>query len=375
VVAEGLPAGTQILEARLDGEDALPLDDRAWAVNRSGEPTPVTCVTEGNLFLETALALFPNLEVTVVRPADLGSSDAEAEGDPPPQPKLTILDAYVPVTTTLPAGNLLFIAPPRSTEYFSVTGTIDQPRPRAVTAIGGDAVDPLVAHVNLSEVSVLKAARVPLPEWARTAIAGDVTGEQGEAMPLLFSGQRDGRRIAVLTFDLHNSDLTLQVAYPLLMANLIGWLAPLGDGTVPTQVAPNAPLSWAVPPEVSMVQVTRPDGSPLRLTPEGGNVLLSDTAQLGVYQVQWGEDANAAFAVNLFSPQESDIAPAPSLPLAGTEGEGETRDLLRARREWWRPLAFAALTLLIVEWAIYQRATLSRLWAGIKRQAAEWAGR
>ena len=39
---------------------------------------------------------------------------------------------------------------------------------------------------------------------------------------------------------------------------------------------------------------------------------------------------------------------------------------MQARREWWRPLAFAALLLLAAEWAIYQRATLVRLWVGLK---------
>jgi hypothetical protein len=46
-------------------------------------------------------------------------------------------------------------------------------------------------------------------------------------------------------------------------------------------------------------------------------------------------------------------------------GEGEARDDERpqqARREWWRPLALAALALLTAEWLVYQRASLTRLW-------------
>jgi hypothetical protein len=135
VVAHSLPQVTHILEAQLDGEDALPLDDRAWAVYRDAEPASVTLVTDGNLFLETGLALLPGLEVTTVRPEDYeeGWKTGRLEEDratddesnhptfqpsnlPTTQPSsLTIFDTYTPITATLPTGNLLFIAPPRPT--------------------------------------------------------------------------------------------------------------------------------------------------------------------------------------------------------------------------------------------------------------------
>jgi hypothetical protein len=64
--------------------------------------------------------------------------------------------------------------------------------------------------------------------------------------------------------------------------------------------------------------------------------------------------------VNLFSPQESNVRPAESLPVLEIEGtEGERTQ--QARREWWRVLGFVALALLMAEWLIYQRASLARL--------------
>ena len=376
VVADDLPPDTHIVEARLTGRDALPLDDRAWAIHRRTAPAAVALVTNGNLFLETALALLPNLQVTTIRPADLedwetGKMEDWKDGRPeddetqpsnlpisqPPNsptfqpPTLTILDAYVPLTVTLPPGNLLFIAPPRSTAYFTVTGTVDQPLPRPV-----DAADPLLAHVNLAEVSVLDAVRIPLPPWARAVIAGDVPGE---TVPLLFAGEVDDRRVAVLTFDLHHSDLPLQVAFPVLMANLMGWLAPGSGSDLPTQVAPGEVVVLSLPPEVASATVTLPDGSTARLVPEGGRVMFADTAQLGVYRVTWGETGQASFAVNLFSPPESDVQPAETLPVVGREEPGKGTPPQQARREWWRPLAFAALVLLMTEWLVYHRPSLT----------------
>ena len=351
IVADDLPPDTAVIEARLVGQDVLLLDDRAWAVHRRAAPAAVTLITDGNLFLETALSLLPGLEVTVVRPGDWEIGQVQ---DRPSN--LIILDAYTPITTSLPAGNLLFIAPPRSTSYFTVTGQIEQPVPRAVAPD-----DPLLAHVDMTGVSVLEAARVSLPPWARPVIVAD------SSTPLLFAGEVDNRRVAVLTFDLHRSDLPLQVAFPILLSNLIGWLAPGSGGDLPTQVAPGVAVNLSLPPEVESATVTRPDGSTATLVPEGGRVAFADTSQLGVYQVAWGENGEAGFAVNLFAPTESDVRPAEALPLAGVEGAGEGDRPQRvpllagqARREWWRPLAWTALALLVVEWLVYQRAALAR---------------
>lgn len=351
VVAEGLPDATGVVEARLTGADALPLDDRAWAVHRSAEPAAVTLVTGGNLFLETALALLPGLEVTTVQPSTFEPLTFEPSTLPPSN--LTVFDAYVPLTATLPSGNLLFIAPPRSTGCFTVTGTLDQPAPRPV-----DPDDPLLAHVDLDDIGVLEAVRVPLPDWARPVIAGDAAGD---TVPLLFAGEVDGRRIAVLTFDLHKSDLPLQVAFPILLANLTGWLAPGSGSDLPTQIAPGAAAAFSLPPDVETITLTRPDGSTARLEPEGGRLVFADTAQLGVYRLAWGDGEGVSFAVNLSAPQESDIQPAETLPLAGIEGAGEGERPGQARREWWRHLAWIALALLAVEWLVYQRAALTRL--------------
>ena len=88
-----------------------------------------------------------------------------------------------------------------------------------------------------------------------------------------------------------------------------------------------------------------------------------------MYEVAWdssgsleeGEVDPARFAVNLSSPQESDVRPAEALPVLGT-GEAATDEApQRARREWWRPLALIALILLVIEWLVYHRASLARL--------------
>src|SRR5207247_10550002 len=105
--------------AHLAGADALAVDDAAWAINRQAEPAPVLLVTDGNLFLQNALVLLPEVALSRSAPADYA---------PMLTATLTVFDRFVP-TATLPAGNLLFVAPFTSTTLFQVTGVLTNPVP------------------------------------------------------------------------------------------------------------------------------------------------------------------------------------------------------------------------------------------------------
>jgi hypothetical protein len=362
VIAEDLPGETRVAEARLLGEDALSLDDRSWAAHRQTEATTISLVTEGNLFLETALTLLPNVEVTTITPSDFDASSNANRTETTANPDLTILDSHVPVTDSVLTGNVFFIAPPGSSGFFTVTGVIEEPALRPVS--GSEA---LLKDIQLAEVSVLKATRIALPDWARTIIAGDV---EGESAPLLFAGEVDGRRLAVLAFDLHHSDLPLQVAFPLMIANLVNWLAPGSGGNLPDQVTPGSPVAVNLPLDVETAVVRRPDGTSARYETQGGRLVYPDTNQLGVYRISWGQAEEATFAVNLFLPEESRVKPAGTLALFEASDGNEAEAQGQGRREWWRPLAFASLVLLLVEWLVYQRATIVHLMSGMREVLA-----
>jgi len=323
VVASGVISGTQQVEARLlepEAEaDFLAWDDRAVTIFTPGAPVSVTLISPGNLFLETALALSPAVQTTQLNPSatELPASD------------LTIIDGALPVTATLPAGNLLFVGPLASTEFFSVTGQLTAPQPMAA-----ESDDPLLRFVDLGTVSVLDSARIPLPEWARPVIfagAGledDAADAGSPRSPLLFLGETGGRRVAVLAFDLRRSDLPL-------------------------------------PPDSSgQITVRRPDGSTAALPASSGDsgpAVIAETGQLGVYRMELPDGRFLQYAVNLFSPQESRLAPAETLPGA-TSAVADSAGLAgEAQREWWRPLALLALALLCLEWLVYHRPALKRI--------------
>jgi hypothetical protein len=69
---------------------------------------------------------------------------------------------------------------------------------------------PLTQNLYWKDVHIRQARQVTIPAWAQVLVAAP----DG---PLVFAGEQGGRRIGVLTFDLHDSDLPLQVTYPILM--------------------------------------------------------------------------------------------------------------------------------------------------------------
>ena len=78
--------------------------------------------------------------------------------------------------------------------------------------------------------------------------------------PLLYSGTREGINSAVLAFQPRRSDLPLQVAFPILLANLTGEL--MGSSTAPTEaVEPGSPVPLDIPAGAVGLTVIGPDGT------------------------------------------------------------------------------------------------------------------
>src|SRR6185312_9486419 len=107
--------------------------------------------------------------------------------------------------------------------------------------------------------------------------------------PLLYSGIRDGLPSAVLAFEPRRSDLPLQVAFPILLANLTGEL--LGSSTAPTQaVDPGTPVQLVIPSGAKGLSIARPDGTVTELVPSttaetSSAVTFAGTDLPGIYTI------------------------------------------------------------------------------------------
>ena len=430
VIVDDVPLGVGVIEVRLDGAagDDLALDDRAWAIVPAEHLRRILVVSDGDPYLETALTYLPNTELYEVAPAKYGPDTHPELFD------LVIFEGALPAT--LPSRAVLAIAPTASSALGEVTGSLTDP---AIGALSAD--EPILRYVDLSTTHIGTASKLVTPVWARTVIPGP-----GGA-PLLYLGEQAGRKAAVLAFLPRQSDLPLQVAFPILIANLAGEL--LGGSAAPeSALQPGSPISLPLPAGASALRVTRPDGTTVELVPGTAGaptVAFSQTDQLGVYLASpvypnggpspaiSGSPASVApgssprtdaspepgassgagasatpvptappvdpnapqrFAVDLFDPVESDIAPgsgaaiealgsgssgapasspgsstAPGPGSSGNPGTGSgttAEGPPTARDELWVPITLMVLLLLTAEWLVYHRDTVRRLWRGLR---------
>jgi hypothetical protein len=387
-LVETLPSSAQIIEAMLTPteNDFLPLDDRAWAVVHTAAPVQATLVTPGNFFLQTALNLLgsqrpgANLGLTVISPEDWQAGRLENNSQPSDTSTLHIFDSYIP--DTLPPGNLLFIAPPASVPgLFDVLGQATNPTPGAPRSAAQpvQADHPLLYHVDLSTTQILTTTVLSSTQWIRPIITADPHAGRSALGsptpdPLLLAGEIEGRRVAMLAFSLQQSDLPLRPAFPILVANLLDYLAPGVNTLIPPALAPGESLSVSLPAQVERLRLAVPGGAETVLTPTAGRISLPPSAQPGLYTLTLestgGEVNSTRFAVNFFDPPESVITPKSRLNLAmPAEANTLPASLPPAHQEWWRLLALGALILLVVEWLVYQRSVLFRYWALLRQRA------
>jgi hypothetical protein len=208
---------------------------------------------------------------------------------------------------------------------------------------------PLLAGVDWSQVHIRQAQQVELPAWAQVLVSSP-------GGPLVFSGEVDGRRVAVFTFSLHDSDLPLQVAFPIMLANLVDYLAGAPLAIDLPEDGFQAGQALALPPDLRGVELVLPDQQVISLenNQEGNLAFTLDETGFYTLRVHDQPTQTVSFAVNLFAPQESDIRPraalqlgAESVPAAPLEKSGWS--------EIWLALVALGLGLLCLEWWLFYR--------------------
>lgn len=407
VIIDDVDLGVGVVEVRLVGADGsadpanppdqLAADDRAWAIVPPDRKREILLVGEGDPYLETALSYLPNSSLFGVKPGRYPTDAQRRDGT---DWDLIIFEGFVP--PTLPKTPTLVIAPPRTSAIGDVSGKLTNP---GIGTLSPD--EPILRYVDLTTIHIAEASRLELPGWARSVIPGP------KGAPLLYAGVRDGVPSAVLAFEPRRSDLPLQVAFPILIANLTGEL--MGGSAAPADaVKPGDPVSLPVPADATGLRIERPDGSAVELAPGtagGAAVTFTQTDLLGIYVATAirppadpsadpaspsatasatprpsGSPGSAAapvdpnapirFAVDLFDVGESTITPgsaatleklgkAAPAPGASAAPDPAIADRPPARDELWFPIVLIVLIGLCVEWGLYHRDVVTRGWRGL----------
>ena len=348
IVSAKLPKNFNHLQAGLTTPsdstvpDYLAEDNTAWAVSSGSGNRRALLMSESNLFLEQVLRSVPSIE------AFKGDIKRQLPTD---KYDLYILDGWLPTNGQLPDGDLLIINPPSSTSLFTV-GAETKPNGE-ITVKGNDA---RTTFVDFKDVNVLKFKTLTGVDWADPLISNS-------AGPLVLAGEQDGRQIVIFTFDIHDSDLPLQITWPILMSNLLEWFTPSSIISVPNGLQVGASLTIRPPFEATGIRVSLPDGSSKALQINRQTVVFADTQTPGLYQAEVlkGSEViqSAAFAVNLFAPNESNITPQKTIALSGNTIAAATRDEV-GQQEFWPWAALLAILVLMIEWLVYQRRMQAR---------------
>ena len=373
-----VPAAARTVEARLSGGDALAADDVAFAIVPAQGTTRALLVSDGNAYLENALALLPRLELYAV--GEDGYADAIAEADEAGTPYgLLIFDQYVPSEpTTVPA---LYVDPPEDGPFGTVgerveTPVIDRPNPD----------EPILRFVDLSSVHIGRARQIDLADGVRAVVSS------GAGTPLVAVGQVGTRRLAVIGFALEESDLPLQVAFPLLMSNLTDFLLPPAEGVLPSSMALGESVTVDVDPGIERATISTIGTAGLpgsgsaetEVSVAGGQLTIPGAEQVGLRRVLAVSDDEALdgtllgeTAVNLFSPDESDVAPGDPQRISemGRVARADGASSQPTRAEWWWPFALAALALLALEWVLFHRPTRRTLARAFRPRPLPLGGR
>ena len=411
VIIDDVDGDVEVVEVRLVARDPadtappdlLAADDRAWAIVPPDRDREILLVGDGDPFLETALSYLPNTALFGVKPDRYPQDARRTDGT---EWDLIIFEEFVPAE--LPAAPTLLVAPAKTSPLGTVTGSLEDP---GIGSLSSD--EPILRYVDLTTTHISEAVELELPDWARSVIPGP------KGAPLLYAGVRANVPSAVLAFEPRNSDLPLQVAFPILVANLTGEL--MGGSAAPTDtVKPGDPVSLPLAGGATALQrraagrvrgragpghdrCAEPSRSPRptcsastprprssrrrRLRPATRAVPHPDASPDGRAHrgapggPAAGRDpaAPVLFAVDLFDVGESTITPgkpddlqklgrqvAPvGSPGASPVTNPAAADRPPARDELWLPILLLVLVGLCVEWALYHRDVVVRGWRSL----------
>ena len=300
------------ITAHLGGDDAVASDNSRSLVVPPAANVRVLLIGEGGYFLEKALSAHPN--VTVV-------SSESADHD------LVICTGCREV----PAGTadvLMFTPPAPGADSFALVRT--------------SVEHPVTDDVDLDGTRAVVAGSGTL-DGVVIAVAG--------GSPAIVADDSGARRILEIRLDSDNGPFPLSTAFPLLIANAIGWLSHRGDNR--TILTAGEPLQWNVGVQRQTPVVVAPDNREVPSRFANGILSVADTRVAGLYRIRL-DSGDQTIAVNPAVRIDSESGDGPATPRAAG---GRIAAATAIRTDLTVALALASLLLLAVEWRCGQAGT------------------
>lgn len=339
---EPLKEKEDILKVEINQKDALMADNIAYdKLEKNGRPK-VLLVSEQNVFLEKAV--LTNEDLILYKTTAVEHLEGEEAFD------LIIFDGQIP--KRLPQkGNLLFLNPPETLpDQFSLfqvekeeTGTYVASRENEITR-----------YLEDFTFGVDSYKKIKKPFWGEGFLYGgeDCVG---------FGGNVSGRYVAVLAFDIHNSDLPLKAEFPVLIYNLVNRCIETGIARTSINKVGDA-IELAGTANAERVSVSDPQGRETAIFTGKETKAAYQMEFAGLYQLkritEKGEDTQTIGA-NFPTASES------RLREEGVTAAGEEKDQTKkngmesnmggqSMKNW---LILLTLVILLAEWMVYIKRT------------------
>lgn len=343
--------GAGIAEVLLSVDDALVADDRAWTVIDPPRNVRLLLVTEGNFFLERALDPLPLTYVKMTPSQYENAAESELMDGERSAYDVVMFDRHS--TARLPQGNYLFWGAAPQIEGVASGRMINDE-----ILFNWDETHPVLRYVSVPSISVYEWVELTLPPNATSII-------DGQSSPVLAHLVRDASQYLICAFSLitedergtpvANTNWFTQVDFVIFMQNAVQFLASNVAMASRKSLQPGEPATLPVPAGTAEVRVHRPDQQVDEVsTARAPTVHYARTRNVGVYTVEPGVDGNDRFAVNLFSPTESNVAPAQEIAI-GTEQVTAQAGDLEVNQPAWTYFLLALLAVLLLEWIVYNR--------------------
>lgn len=206
--------GGYVLRAEISEKDSLTADNISGVAATSGNNKKVLLISQGNVFMEKALALVDGAEVYKAEDASVLK---EAED----------FDLYVFDGVTLPEDFDHTMLSENAECMFINYDNIPSGINAAISSKG--SLDDIMLHFEKSDVTeyvedyffgVTKTNTYELPDGMHPLI----TADDGSVAGFYGTVPENDQRLAVMGFDIHNTDIALQTEFPIFMSQLTDYL-------------------------------------------------------------------------------------------------------------------------------------------------------
>lgn len=338
-----LAGNTPYLMAELNSKDMLAGDNIVYDILDNGSENKILLVTDKNTFLEKALKISGSQTIDKVQPKDAEAADIE-------EYSLVVYDGVLPGELS-ETGNIIFINPPASDVKKETEGWQKdifiygkKSKSSVIRTLKGNVTE-YIEDYSFSSLDVLG---FKTPKWAKAFF------ETGSKLSAGYLGNYNGRMVAVIGFDLHNTDFPLQTEFPIFMYNL---LRETMSARIAEKSVYNAGEAVSIQKKgkSEKVVVTKSDGTKENYNLEGGTVVFADTIDAGLYSIK--EDDGEMYFIVPFPEEESDVLKETVI----TSDKNTKTDVNKtlsgsiSKKMVVLPVLALLLVLLMAEWIVYRK--------------------